>query len=99
MNRAGLCGHTLPSISIRSLRSLLTTWLSEHRLQSSGNMSRLATPLTQLLGCRVPVVCAPMAGATGGLLAAAVHKGGGFGILSAVRVFCAAQAIGPTTAC
>ncbi|KAH7100244.1 hypothetical protein BKA62DRAFT_750319 [Auriculariales sp. MPI-PUGE-AT-0066] len=39
------------------------------------------TPLTQLLGCRVPFVGAPMAGAAGGALAAAVSKAGGFGFI------------------
>ncbi|KAI0060925.1 inosine monophosphate dehydrogenase [Artomyces pyxidatus] len=42
-------------------------------------MSVLDTPLTRLLGIRTPLVLAPMAGASGGQLAAAVHLAGGFG--------------------
>lgn len=48
-------------------------------------MPRIQTALTRLLGIRVPVVCAPMAGAAGGLLAAGVTRGGGFGFVAAVR--------------
>jgi NAD(P)H-dependent flavin oxidoreductase YrpB (nitropropane dioxygenase family) len=42
----------------------------------------ISTPLTRLLGVRCPVVCSPMAGAAGGLLAARVHRGGGFGFIA-----------------
>lgn len=47
--------------------------------------ARIQTALTRLLNIRVPVVCAPMAGAAGGLLAAGVARGGGFGFVAAVR--------------
>jgi len=46
-------------------------------------MTRLNTKLTRLLRIRTPVVSAPMAGASGGALAAHVSLGGGFGFLSA----------------
>lgn len=35
------------------------------------------------LGVKVPIIAAPMAGASGGLLAAQVTAGGGFGFLTA----------------
>ncbi|KZP26653.1 2-nitropropane dioxygenase [Athelia psychrophila] len=41
------------------------------------------TKLTRLLGIRTPVISAPMAGASGGDMAAAVTNGGGFGFLAA----------------
>ncbi|KAF9221412.1 2-nitropropane dioxygenase [Gyrodon lividus] len=41
------------------------------------------TPLTRLLGVKTPVVAAPMAGASGGALAAHVTAAGAFGFLSA----------------
>jgi len=41
------------------------------------------TPITRLLGVKIPIVAAPMAGASGGLLAARVTAGGGFGFLAA----------------
>lgn len=44
-------------------------------------MPRLATPLTELLGIEHPVLVAPMAGITGGRLAAAVSAAGGLGLL------------------
>lgn len=40
-----------------------------------------ATRLTELLGCDVPIVCAPMAGVAGGQLAAAVSAAGAFGMI------------------
>jgi len=46
-------------------------------------MSRINTPITRLLGIRTPVISGPMAGASGGALAAAVTAGGGFGFLAA----------------
>lgn len=42
----------------------------------------ITTRLSQLLKVRVPVVCAPMAGAAGGALAASVTRGGGFGFIA-----------------
>lgn len=44
-------------------------------------MTTLETPLTQLLGLRVPVVQAPMGGVDGPELAAAVIEAGGLGML------------------
>jgi len=41
----------------------------------------LQTPLTGLLGVRVPILLAPMGGAAGGALARAVSEAGGFGIV------------------
>ena len=41
----------------------------------------LHTPLTQRWGLRVPIVQAPMAGVSGGSLAAAVSRAGGLGFL------------------
>ncbi|EPQ56409.1 2-nitropropane dioxygenase [Gloeophyllum trabeum ATCC 11539] len=46
-------------------------------------MVPLTTRLTSLLGVRTPVISAPMAGASGGELAAAVAQGGGFGFIQA----------------
>ncbi|EGN92204.1 hypothetical protein SERLA73DRAFT_191459 [Serpula lacrymans var. lacrymans S7.3] len=46
-------------------------------------MSRIDTALTRLLDIKTPVVCAPMAGASGGALAAQVTDGGAFGFLGA----------------
>ncbi|KAF8885030.1 2-nitropropane dioxygenase [Infundibulicybe gibba] len=43
----------------------------------------IVTKLSKLLGIRTPVVAPPMAGASGGALAARVTHGGGFGLLSA----------------
>ncbi|KAK4047675.1 hypothetical protein OIO90_006104 [Microbotryomycetes sp. JL221] len=43
----------------------------------------LRTRLTELVDCRVPLVCAPMAGAAGGELAANVTRAGGFGFIAA----------------
>lgn len=40
-----------------------------------------ATRLTELLGCDVPIVCAPMAGVAGGQLASAVSTAGAFGMI------------------
>jgi nitronate monooxygenase len=42
----------------------------------------LSTELTRRFGLRVPVVSAPMAGASGGALAAAVSAGGGLGMIA-----------------
>ena len=39
------------------------------------------TPLTDLLGIRHPILAAPMAGISGGALAAAVSRAGGLGLL------------------
>lgn len=41
----------------------------------------IKTPLTELLKIEHPVLCAPMAGVTGGKLAAAVSEAGGLGLL------------------
>ncbi|MGI8649553.1 MAG: nitronate monooxygenase, partial [Rubrobacter sp.] len=41
----------------------------------------IQTELTRLLGVRHPIVCAPMAGWSGGGLAGAVSRGGGFGMI------------------
>ncbi|ORY92754.1 2-nitropropane dioxygenase [Leucosporidium creatinivorum] len=43
----------------------------------------MQTALSRLLGIRIPVISAPMAGAAGGALAAAVTRGGGFGFVAA----------------
>lgn len=43
----------------------------------------LRTALTERLGLRTPIVCAPMAGAAGGRLAAAVSAAGGLGMIGA----------------
>lgn len=43
------------------------------------------TTFTTLLGVRAPIVLAPMGGAAGGALAAAVSNGGGLGLLGAGR--------------
>ncbi|KAJ7576793.1 2-nitropropane dioxygenase [Mycena floridula] len=45
-------------------------------------MSRIHTKVTQRLGIRTPVIAPPMAGASGGALAAEVSLAGGFGLLS-----------------
>lgn len=49
------------------------------------HLSAMQTALTRLLAVRIPVVSAPMAGAAGGALAAAVTRGGGFAFVAAVR--------------
>ncbi|KAL5513163.1 hypothetical protein ACEPAH_3561 [Sanghuangporus vaninii] len=41
------------------------------------------TPITRLLGITTPIIAAPMAGASGGELAARVSRAGGFGLLQA----------------
>lgn len=41
----------------------------------------LSTAFTEMLGVRHPIALAPMGGSAGGALAAAVSRGGGFGIL------------------
>ncbi|MFC7586683.1 nitronate monooxygenase [Nonomuraea antimicrobica] len=41
----------------------------------------LSTVFTEMLGVRHPIALAPMGGSAGGALAAAVSRGGGFGIL------------------
>ncbi|WP_251982599.1 nitronate monooxygenase [Streptomyces violaceusniger] len=41
----------------------------------------LSTELTEFLGLRHPIVLAPMGGAAGGALAAAVSRAGGLGLL------------------
>ena len=41
----------------------------------------IATKLTELLGIRVPLLNAPMTPQAGGLLARAVSKAGGFGMV------------------
>ncbi|WP_405876230.1 MULTISPECIES: NAD(P)H-dependent flavin oxidoreductase [unclassified Streptomyces] len=43
----------------------------------------LTTAFTKLFGVRHPIVLAPMGGSAGGALAAAVSRGGGFGMLGA----------------
>ncbi|KDQ61609.1 hypothetical protein JAAARDRAFT_190349 [Jaapia argillacea MUCL 33604] len=45
-------------------------------------MSTITTPITRLLDIQTPVIGAPMAGASGGLLAAEVTSGGGFGFIA-----------------
>jgi nitronate monooxygenase len=45
----------------------------------------LRTPLTELLGCRLPILLAGMGGVARHRLAAAVCNGGGFGVLGMVR--------------
>lgn len=42
----------------------------------------ISTRLTERLGIRHPIVCAPMAFVTGGSLAAAVSRAGGLGIVT-----------------
>ncbi|KAL0953411.1 hypothetical protein HGRIS_004648 [Hohenbuehelia grisea] len=44
---------------------------------------RISTTFTRLLDVRTPIVSAPMAGASGGALAAGVVLGGGFGFIAA----------------
>ncbi|KAF8972618.1 2-nitropropane dioxygenase [Flammula alnicola] len=46
-------------------------------------MTRIETSFTKLLGVKSPIVSGPMAGASGGALAAEVTLGGGFGFLAA----------------
>ena len=46
-------------------------------------MPSIKTRLTALTGCKVPVVAAPMAGVSGGALAAAVTRAGGLGFIAA----------------
>ncbi|GAA2634650.1 hypothetical protein GCM10010399_79160 [Dactylosporangium fulvum] len=43
----------------------------------------LSTRFTELFGVRHPIALAPMGGSAGGALAAAVSRGGGFGMLGA----------------
>ncbi|EJD07540.1 2-nitropropane dioxygenase [Fomitiporia mediterranea MF3/22] len=43
----------------------------------------MSTPITLLLNIKTPVLCAPMAGASGGALAAQVSLAGGFGFIGA----------------
>lgn len=45
-------------------------------------MASISTKLTRLLSLRTPVVSAPMAGASGGALAARVSQGGGLGFIA-----------------
>jgi nitronate monooxygenase len=45
----------------------------------------LSTPFTRLLGVQHPIALAPMGGSAGGALAAAVSRGGGFGMLGAAN--------------
>jgi nitronate monooxygenase len=45
----------------------------------------IATPLTEKLGCRYPIICAGMGGPARSELAAAVSSAGGFGQLGMVR--------------
>lgn len=49
------------------------------------NAAPFTTALTQLLGCRHPIVCAGMGGPARAELTAAVSKAGGFGLLGMVR--------------
>jgi nitronate monooxygenase len=51
----------------------------------NANAAPFSTPLTRLLGCRHPVICAGMGGPARAELAAAVSKAGGFGLLGMVR--------------
>lgn len=41
----------------------------------------LSTPFTERFDLQVPIACAPMAGVSGGALAMAVHRAGGFGFV------------------
>ncbi|HEY3686002.1 MAG TPA: nitronate monooxygenase [Streptosporangiaceae bacterium] len=45
----------------------------------------LSTVFTEMFGVRYPIALAPMGGSAGGALAAAVSRGGGFGILGGAR--------------
>lgn len=51
----------------------------------NANAAPFSTALTRLLGCRHPVMCAPMSGVAQAELAAAVSNAGGFGMLGMVR--------------
>ncbi|GLB43445.1 putative nitronate monooxygenase [Lyophyllum shimeji] len=44
-------------------------------------MTSISTKLTNLLRLRTPIICGPMAGASGGALAARAFQGGGFGFI------------------
>jgi len=46
-------------------------------------MKNWSTPFTQAFGCRLPIVGAPMADVSGGLLAAEVTRAGGLGFIAA----------------
>ena len=45
----------------------------------------LRTAFTELVGVELPIVLAPMGGASGGALAAAVSNGGGLGLIGGGR--------------
>jgi nitronate monooxygenase len=51
----------------------------------NANAAPFSTPLTRLLGCHHPVICAGMGGPARAELAAAVSRAGGFGLLGMVR--------------
>ena len=46
-------------------------------------MATITTRLTALTGCRIPIMGAPMAGVSGGSLAAAVQRAGGLAFIAA----------------
>jgi NAD(P)H-dependent flavin oxidoreductase YrpB (nitropropane dioxygenase family) len=46
-------------------------------------MASIRTAFTTFFGCRVPILAAPMAGVSGGKLAAAVARAGGLGFIAA----------------
>jgi len=57
---------------------------SNKTMSSSNNKSRMwKTPFTVAFRCRLPIISAPMAGVSGGLLAARVCKAGGLGMIAA----------------
>ena len=79
--------RSLPAVDDRLPSELRETVLPKIRTRISallGGPSRLALMLTQHpSGVRLPILSAPMAGASGGALAAAVTSGGGFGFIGA----------------
>lgn len=60
-------------------------WHTKNIPSAPYDLSIMQTALTRLLNVRLPIVSAPMAGAAGGALAAAVTRGGGFAFVAAVR--------------
>lgn len=57
--------------------------MAAHRHRRDDATVALSTEFTELLGVRHPIALAPMGGSAGGALAAAVSRGGGFGMLGA----------------
>lgn len=74
--------HRTAFVSATLQQSMVAVALSSSADQQQQQPHSISTNLTSLLQCRVPIVCAPMAGAAGGLLASAVHQGGGFGFIA-----------------